>query len=173
MKAAICESDPQLWLFICFIYFIFIRPGEELRRLRVRDIRQKTIVVMGEAAKNSQTEHIMIPAALEAIIVENNLRDLPEDYYIFSKNRRPGTHLLGKNNFYKRHLIFLKSMKFDQPHDLYGYKHTGVISLFLATQNIELIRKQCRHADIATTEKYLRDLGLFINYDEINKFPAI
>jgi site-specific recombinase XerD len=171
-KALITNKEPQLWLFINFIYFAFIRPGEELRRLRVRDIRKTTINIEGENAKNNTTQHILIPTALEEIIQENNLRSYHEDHYVFSHNG-PGTELVGKNYFYTKHKKLLEKMKFDQSHDLYSWKHTGVIALFQATQNIELIRQQCRHSDIATTQKYLRDLGCFINYDEINKFPAI
>jgi integrase len=171
-KAVIIREEPQLWLFINFIYFAFIRPGEELRRLRIRDIRQNTINIAGENAKNNTTQHIQIPESLQVIIEENNLRSYPEDHYVFSHNQ-PGEKLVGKNYFYNKHKVLLKKMGFDQKHDLYSWKHTGAIALFQATQNIELIRRQCRHSDIATTQKYLRDLGCFIDYDEINKFPAI
>lgn len=171
-KAVIMREEPQLWLFITFIYYAFIRPGEELRRLRIRDLRKSTINIAGENAKNNTTQHIQIPEALQAIIEENNLRSYPEDFYVFSHGQ-PGEKLVGKNYFYNKHKVLLKKMGFDQKHDLYSWKHTGAIALFQATQNIELIRRQCRHSDIATTQKYLRDLGCFIDYDEINKFPAI
>jgi integrase len=75
---------------------------------------------------------------------------------------------------YNKHRRILKLCEFENKKiDMYSWKHTGVIALFQATQNIELIRQQCRHSDISTTQKYLRDLGLFIDYEQINKFPAI
>lgn len=173
MKGLIAEADPQLWLFINFIYYAFVRPGEELRRLRVRDVGEKSIMIGGEFAKNNTTQYVMIPAALERLIVASKIRTFPEDWYVFSHGG-PGEQLLGKNYFYVRHLKFLKLLKLDDgKHDLYAWKHTGVIALFRATQNIELIRQQCRHSDIATTQKYLRDLGCFVDYSQIDKFPEI
>jgi integrase len=59
----------------------------------------------------------------------------------------------------------------DQQYDLYGFKHTGVIALYLATRDIKLIQAQCRHKDISTTDIYLRDLGLFLDQDALDIFP--
>lgn len=172
MKELCTKKEPQLWLFINFIYYAFLRPGQELRLLRVRDIKENTILVEAENSKNNTTQHIKIPAALEVIIQEYKLRSYNEDWYVFGEGQ-PSAKLVSKNYFYRRHRALLQELDIEDGHDLYGWKHTGVIALFRATQNIELIRQQCRHSDIATTQKYLRDLGCFIDYDEINKFPSI
>lgn len=167
------NNEEQLWLFISFIYYAAIRPGEELRRLRISDIKEKTILIDGKTAKNNRSQHIMIPEPLQKIINQQNLRTYPQNYYVFSYNG-PGTTLIGKHYFYDKHVEVLKKLKLQgQNYDLYSWKHTGVIALFQATQNIELIRQHCRHSDLATTQKYLRDLGLFIDYEQINRFPEI
>lgn len=169
-----CQNEPQLWLFINFIYFCFIRPRYELRLLKIGDIKEKTILTRAENNKNNATEHIMIPAALESLIQKYKLRTYDENFYVFSENGLPGKTALGRDYMYNKHRqILAKAELLNQNYDMYGWKHTGVIALWLATQNIELIRQQCRHADIATTQKYLRDLGLFIDYDQINKFPEL
>lgn len=169
-----CKSEQQLWLFINFIYFTFIRPRYELRLLKIGDIKEKTILTRAENNKNNATEHVMIPAALEVLIKKNKLRSFDETFYVFSENGVPGLKALGRDFMYNKHrLILAKAELLNQNYDMYSWKHTGVIALWIATQNIELIRQQCRHADIATTQKYLRDLGLFIDYEQINKFPAL
>lgn len=172
-KAHCLEHDPQLWLFVNFIYYCMIRPGVELRCLRVADIQEKTILIRGVNAKNDKTQHVRIPAALEALIVEYALRQAHPEHYVFSLGG-PGPKCVGRNYFYKKNLAVLQALDIqDGAHDLYCWKHTGVIALFKRTQNIELIREQCRHADIGTTQEYLRDLGLFFDYEGVDEFPAI
>lgn len=171
-EMCISKSENQLLLFISFIYYCFLRPRYELRLLKVGDIKEKTILVKGENAKDNATEHVMIPAAFEKMIVENELRKYPEHFYVFGTDGQPGEKVVHRHFFYHKHRHILESLNLTGLKiDTYSWKHTGVIALFLATQNIELIRQQCRHSDIATTQNYLRDLGLFIDYDQINKFP--
>ncbi|MHA8104828.1 tyrosine-type recombinase/integrase [Aquirufa nivalisilvae] len=171
-KECIYRGEHQLLLFVQFIYFAFLRPRFELRLLKIEDIKEKTIRVPAENAKNNATEHVMIPSALEKIIQEAKLRDYPESYFVFGDDGLPGPIALGKEHFYNKHKAILKRINLDGHNfDTYSWKHSGAIALFQATQNIELLRQQCRHSDLATTQKYLRDLGLFIDYDQINKFP--
>jgi integrase len=59
----------------------------------------------------------------------------------------------------------------DGAYDMYSWKHTGVISLWNATQNIRLIQQHCRHSTAAQTEDYLRDLGIIVRHTQIQDFP--
>jgi len=165
-------GDEQLWLFVNFIYYGFFRPREEAQFLQVKHILKRTIVVPGEIAKNNNSEHVRIPKALEDLIQKYNLRSFPPNYYVFSSEKRPGIKRVGINYFYvrNRNVLDLANLK-DQEYDLYGWKHTGVISLYQATKDIKLIQVQCRHKDINTTDKYLRELGLFFDDDALDSFP--
>lgn len=166
------QGDSQLLLFISAIYYCSIRPRYELRLLKVSDILEKTILIRSENAKNSTSQHIIIPDQFKKIINEQKIRSYNPDYYVFGYQDQPGPEPLGRNNLYNRHRAILDTLGLHNKYlDTYSWKHTGVIALFQATQNIELVRQHCRHADIATTQKYLRDLGQFIDYTEINKFP--
>lgn len=169
-----CQHDAQLWLFCQFIYYVFVRPREELRHLKISDISEKSIVINFSRAKNRRTEHIMIPAALEAIIQKEKIREYPPHYYVFGKNGIPSETPTYYHQLYRRHANILKKCGLIGKNiDMYSWKHTGVIALWNATQNIQLIREQCRHSDLGSTMKYLRDLGLFTDYDQINKFPEL
>lgn len=169
-----CKAEQQLWLFINFMYFTFIRPRYELRLLKIGDIKEKTILTRAENNKNNATEHVMIPSSLEKLIQKHKLRSYDETFYVFSEDGVPGPKALGRDFMYNKHrLILQKAELVNQNYDMYSWKHTGVIALWMATQNIELIRQQCRHSDIATTQKYLRDLGQFVDYEQINKFPEL
>lgn len=174
MKEAKNKSYGQLYLFLSFIYYTFLRPTKEVRLLKVADIKTNTLRINSTNAKDDETEHVMIPPPLRKIIDEYEITKYPDNYYVFSNDCVPGPKPVHKKYFYYRHRIILEKFGLlDDEYDVYGWKHTGVIALWEATQNMELIRQQCRHEDIATTQKYLRDLGQFVDYDQINKFPEL
>lgn len=171
-KECIYRGEHQLLLFVSFIHYCFLRPRFELRLLKVGDIKEKTILVKAENAKDNVSEHVMIPEVLQKIIDTAEIRKYPEHFYVFGIDGAPGEIAVGRDHFYNRHRKILERLKLTgQNLDTYSWKHTGVIALFQVTQNIELVRQQCRHSDIATTQKYLRDLGQFVDYEQINKFP--
>ena len=165
-------GDEQLWLFVNFIYFGFLRPAEEAQKLQIKHILNRTIVIPGEIAKNNLTEHIRIPKGLEKLIQQYDLRSYPPGHYVFSKSGKPGPKPVGNKYMYMHNRKILELANIiDQDYDLYGWKHTGVIALYQATKDIKLIQAQCRHKDINTTDKYLRDLGLFLDEDALDRFP--
>lgn len=164
----------QLWLHINVIYYLALRNRHEARLLKIGDIGKRSVKVIAENAKNSDAEFVMIPPPLEQLIEELKLREYPPHFYVFSYNEVPGIEPVSSNYFYARHQKVLKKLDLSKKgYTLYGWKHTGAINLYLATKDIKLIQRQCRHKDILTTDKYLRDLGMFLNDDELNDFPAI
>lgn len=171
----LCETldHPQLWFFCQFIYYTFCRPNEEARKLQVGHIRSDHIILYGETSKTGHRT-VMIPAALEIVLQELRIRDFPPHYYVFSHDGQPGPSLLGRTWMYDRHTKIMKEMELTgQGYDIYGWKHTGAIALYLATKDLMLVKEQCGHSDISQTVQYLRDLGVFHYSKAIHKFPAI
>lgn len=167
-------GDEQLWLFVNFIYYGFFRPAEEAQNLQIKHILKKTIVVPGELAKNNLTEHVRIPKPLEAVIQKYDLRSYPPNFYIFTLSGKPGPKPVGNKYMYMHNRKVLELAELtDQEYDLYGWKHTGNIALYQATKDIKLVQAQNRHKDISTTDKYLRDLGLFLDEDALDLFPEL
>lgn len=163
----------DLWFFCRLIYYTFCRPNEEARKMRVGDIKDDHIIIYAETSK---TDHraVMIPAPLEKIFQERNIRNYPQHYYLFSKGNEPGEVLLGRTFFYDKHVKVLKSLNlYKQGYDVYGWKHTGAIELYKETKDLMLVKEQCGHSDVSQTVEYLRDLGVFHYSKEINRFPAI
>ncbi|MDO7873689.1 hypothetical protein Q5H93_03010 [Hymenobacter sp. ASUV-10] len=166
------RDDEQLQLFISFVYYCFIRIGSELRLLQVRDLLPGTVRVPGSRAKNDQAEHVAIPRQLEALIQQYGLRSYPADFYVFTKGRKPGPVAVGKNWFAKRHRAILAAVGLDNGnYTMYGYKHTGAINLYLATKDIELVRRHCRHTHAGITATYLRKLGALHDGGAIDAMP--
>uniref|UniRef100_UPI00036E0A9B site-specific integrase n=1 Tax=Rudanella lutea TaxID=451374 RepID=UPI00036E0A9B len=166
------EGEHQLLLFIQFMYYTFLRPRIELRLLRVADLKEQTIYVNGTNAKDNTGEHVQIPPPLERLIEGHKLRSYPPNFYVFSATGVPGPEPVGPDYFYQHHRRILERMGLkDGGYDMYSWKHTGVISLWNATQNIRLIQQQCRHSTAAQTEDYLRDLGIVVRHTQIQDFP--
>lgn len=171
-----CElaQDHQLWLFLNFIYYTLARPQSELRLLRVCDILEKTIRIDADNAKNNRTAHVLIPPPLERLIEHHQIRSYPGSYYVFTLDGTPGVKPVYEKYFYNQHRRILTLLKMtEQTYDLYGWKHTGVIALYKATKDIKLVQRQCRHSSLDQTDKYLRDLGLFLYDDQLNGLESI
>lgn len=167
-------SDPQLWLFCQFIYYLAIRPRKELRYLKIKDIGTDTVTISQHNAKSSRKDYIRIPDVLQKEIEKYQLRSYPADFYVFGAHGFPGEKPTYKNQMYRRHRAVLEKIGLlNQDIDQYSWKHTGAIALWKATQNMQLLKDHLRHTDLASTIKYLRDLGQFTDYTEVNKFPEI
>ncbi|GAB3886134.1 tyrosine-type recombinase/integrase [Spirosoma agri] len=168
------SQNTQLWLFLNFIYYTLARPQSELRLLRVCDILQKTIRIDADNAKNNRTAHVQIPPPLEKLIEQHKLRSYPGNHYVFTLEGTPGPKPVYEKYFYNQHRQILTLLKMtDQSYDLYGWKHTGVIALYKATKDVKLIQRQCRHSSLDQTDKYLRDLGLFLYEDQFDMLESI
>jgi integrase len=166
------RGDAQLQLFISFIYYCFVRIGSELRLLRVGDLLAHTVRVPGTRAKNDKAEHVAIPRQLAALIDGHALRSYPADFYVFTRGGQPGPVPVGKNWFAKRHRAVLEAVGLaGGNHSLYSYKHTGAINLYLATRDIELVRRHCRHQHAGITATYLRKLGAMHDGEQLNAMP--
>jgi integrase len=164
----------QLHLYLSCIYYCMLRPGAELRYLKVGDIKERAIYIRPETAKNRQGEFVPMPDALKSIIEHYGIKNYNIEHYVFTEHKMPGVDAVGRDYFYNKYQKILKQAGLHgQGFDIYSWKHTGVIQLWMATQDVDLIRNQCRHRDVATTMKYLRFLGLFTNYEAINKMESL
>ncbi|QJD79583.1 tyrosine-type recombinase/integrase [Spirosoma rhododendri] len=171
----VCEDLglDYLLTFNRWLYYTLMRPHEELRLLRVRDVRTHMIYVTGESAKTNDGGFVNIPLPLEELIQQQRIREYPGHYYVFTTSGEPGPVCVGPKFFYRRHQQVIEKLGMvGSGHDMYSWKHTGAIALWNATKDIELIRQQARHTDIKQTIEYLRDLGVrMVNDDKIHRFP--
>ena len=167
------NRDDQFWLFLNCIYYTFARPHEELRLVKVRHLFPRTLHINPTDSKDGDNNHKIIPAPLNALFDKLRIWEYPPSYYIFSKLGTPGPEPVGESYFYARHKKMLTYLGFPTGYDLYGWKHTGVIALYQTTKDMKLIQQQCGHSTITQTDEYLRDLGLFLDYDRLDTFPPL
>ena len=158
MKKMISECDPQLWLACQIQYYCAIRPGIELRLMKIGwiDLDNMQIRIPNVEAKNSQTEIIEIPEYLYSEFQKMNLGRYNADLYLFGKNGIPGTEALGKNTLRNRFNRFRDALGISQDKKFYSWKHTGAIDLIQNGAQPFDVMEHLRHKNFDTTEKYLK-----------------
>jgi integrase len=154
--------EPELYLLTRCIYYTFVRPAE-LMHLRWQDIdlKRSTILIAGEHSKNHKTQAVRIPPALHMDFQAIADRHQP---YVFSMHLQPGARPGNRKHASDLHLQVLRRFGLDGlGHDLYSWKHTGVCMAYKAGVDIKTLQTQLRHSDLATTDKYLRGLGVLVD----------
>lgn len=158
LRNAIKPKEPWLWLACEMLYYCAIRPGTEMRLMKVGDIdlEKKTICVRAELAKNKTTEIVVFPNELRDHMLSLNLDQYDKGLYLFGKYGNPAIVPMGKNtmrnrfNQYREHLRISKDKKF------YSWKHSGALSAIENGASIYEVKDQLRHRSIMTTEEYLK-----------------
>jgi len=98
IKRHLIVNDPQLWLFCATMYYTGLRPGKELRLLRVGDLYfdTKRILVNGEHAKNGIQQYILLPDALAVLMRDYGLHTVDPSYYVWGAKGVPVIHQRAK-----------------------------------------------------------------------------
>lgn len=176
LQETIEPMDPQLWMAICFQYYTAIRPGKELRLMKLNQINYsaKTITVKNYLAKNGRTEVVDIPDQLWEMIVNGwKLPGYNQNFFLLGKEGIPGEEHLGKNSLRCRFNTFRNELNLSKEVKFYSWKHSGAQELSISGTNIYELQKHLRHKSISTTEQYLKKrIGQRSNFIKHN-FPSI
>lgn len=188
-------------LYMKFMYYTLARPDEiRLSKIGHIDMKRRQMLMIVENAKTKIEEYVGIPDQLAKIIQESGILRYPPQYYIFSNDQvrhrevimdknlkishegridqkicAPGLQPVGVNYFPDRIRTYIKDLdlySINSHYTPYAIKHTGAIGLYRATKDIEIVKQQCRHQNLETTIKYLRDLGIFTDMDQLNKWEG-
>ncbi|MBE9465499.1 tyrosine-type recombinase/integrase [Dyadobacter sp. UP-52] len=154
--------DPELYIYIRFIYLAFIRPGE-LNAIQINDIRlqEKYILIRGAISKNGKTETVQMISSLLALISKMNLSRYDPFLYLFGSGLIPGKVITGKQVAFRRHEKVLKSLQLHKKgYTLYSWKHTGAVNAYLSGVGIKQLQMMLRHSTVQMTDIYLKSLGL-------------
>jgi len=159
LKEAVSTSDPQLWLACQIQYYCAIRPGTELRLLKIGyiDFDNSQFRIPSFDAKNNTSEIVKIPELLLKEIKAQQLDLFSEkDLYIFGKFGRPGNMPLGKNTLTNRFNRFREALGISEDKKFYSWKHTGAIQLINNGAKPYDLQGHLRHKSYTTTEIYLK-----------------
>lgn len=163
LSVAIAARDPELFLFVKFVYYCFIRP-KELRMLKVDNLLldSNQILIPGTVSKNKKSEYVAIPEAFRPDLEQ--FRGMPPNQLLFS---------VAENNMYNRHLRILKKNGFGKGYCLYSWKHTGAIQAVKSGVGVKELQIQLRHHSLDQVNEYLRQMGVWDLKNLQANFPAI
>jgi integrase len=172
----IAKRDPQLWLACQLMYYSALRPGEEIRTMRIRQFNfaTRSITVFITSAKNEQRESIRMSQFLFNELKKTYKMDsFPADWYVFSSGGMPGPTALGKNNMRMRFNRIRDDLGMPSEYKFYSWKHTGASALTATGINPFDLQHHLRHKDLNSTQKYIRKRFGESNEIITNKFPKI
>lgn len=171
LKVVMSDEAPELWLFVQFLFYCFIRPGE-LRWLRAGDILfdERRILIRGEISKNHKTEYVAIPSAFGPVL--EPIRAMPPGALIFPAKSAPDKPI-GMNTMSTRHRAILRRLGFSKEYQLYSWKHTGAVMAVKAGIGLKELQLQLRHHSLDQVNEYLRQMGVSDMSNLQNRFPEI
>lgn len=158
LKLAIATKEPYLWLACEIQYYCAIRPGTELRLLKLKDIdrSRKMITIHSTNAKNGRTQHVAVPEHVLVQMDKLGVWAYDGELYLFGSTGIPGAQPLGKNTMRNRFNRYRTQLKISPDKKFYSWKHAGAIDAAEAGMPIMQLKDHLRHESLATTEAYLR-----------------
>jgi len=156
LKEAIEKKDPQLWIACEIQYYCAVRPGTELRLMKIGwiDFDRKKFRIPVVESKSNRLDIVDIPDFLFEKIEEFKKYD--RNLYLFGKFQRPNTEAVGKNTLRNRFNRYRDDLEISKDHKFYSWKHTGAIQLIDNGAKPYDLQNHLRHKSFTTTEVYLK-----------------
>ena len=173
LSQEIPKFDEDLWFFVQFVYYCFLRPGRELRLLKVGDIllEEKKILVRSENSKNKKQQYVTIPKVFLPT-VQKHIENRKPMGYVFYRGSEDVS--VSRDYYSKLHRKCLLKLGFDtKRYKLYSWKHTGAVMAVKAKIHIKQLQIQLRHHSLDQVNQYLRQLGVEDIGDLHDHFPEI
>lgn len=169
------EKDKQLYLAAMMEYYCFIRPGTELRLMKVKDIDlvNGTIQVSTGHAKNGHKRIVTMPVQLIEICKEYGIDKADKELFIFGKHKRIEDRPLSVNMLAYRFNKIRNRLNLTKRYKFYSFKHTGATALH--NSNIVSLRQlmdQLGHSRLSATEHYIKRHAGFVNTAIREYFPS-
>lgn len=168
------KHDPQLYFAAMMEYFCFIRPGTELRLMRVRDVdlAQGIVLVIQEHAKNGHKRILTMPKQLIEICKRFGVGKANKDLFLFGRNHSFDSHPVSVNMFSYRFRLIRDRLKLPKGYKFYSFKHTG--ATMLHNSNVVSLRglmDQLGHSKLSATQHYIKGHAGTIDVAIRNLFP--
>lgn len=150
------ETDDRHYLLAVMMeYYTFIRPNE-LSYVRIQDIsvKEQRVFVPGIVSKNGHDGNVALNETILRLMIDLGVLSEPGNWYLFGKDFRPGPRRYGADTFNKRWAKVRKVLGFGDEIQFYSLKDAGIRDL-ANSAGIVTAKRQARHSDISTTNKYL------------------
>jgi len=117
-------------------------------------IEKNTIFIPDTTSKNRSDGTITLPKSVLQLMIELEVFNNPNHYYLFSDKYQPGEKFRDSKQFrdyWTNHIR--KDLKFPNTYKFYSLKDTGITDL-LRTEKTLTVRNQARHSTLLMTDIY-------------------
>jgi len=173
------KDDPWLYLAVMFEFYCALRPGKELRLLKIKDIDfdEQTVFVSKERAKSGRNRIVLIPSVFMDIIKNDyELHKYPQELFVFGiedKKYGPGQKPVGKNTMRHRFNRIREKCGMPLEYKFYSWKHTGAMAMIRNGASIFEVSTHMGHVDKASTEHYINNKFGEQNEFVKNRYPEL
>jgi len=154
------QKDPELWLAVMFEYYCALRPGHEIREMKIKDIdfTAGTVRVDRARAKNRVERIVTMPRQLlEQLRNFYRLHEYNRELYVFGRGGMPGTQHIGKNKLNYKFNKIRKRLNMPREYKFYSWKHTGAIEADECNIPIKDISNHLGHSSLSITNVYFQN----------------
>lgn len=165
------ENNPYFLLLCQFEYYTFIRP-DELTNIKLKDIllKEQKVFVKASISKNRKDGMVGLNDELIKSMIDLNIFSYHGDCYLFGPKFMP-SEKKASTKIYRSYFNKVRAeLKFPETYQFYSLKDSGIRDLANA-EGIIIARDQARHADVSTTNKYLKGEGLPV-HEETKHFEG-
>lgn len=152
------SEDPQLYLAALLQYFCFVRPGDELLTMQIKQINfsAQTIFIPKNVAKKRKERTVDLPGQLYQVMIQQGIQHFGKELFLIGPVGRPGARKIGQNTLRERFNRFRDRLGLSASYKWYSFKHTGAGKLLESGATISELMNQLGHTDIASTYRYIR-----------------
>lgn len=172
LKAYLEKNNPYFLLLCQFEYYTLIRP-DELSNIQLSDIylKEQKVFIPSSISKNRRDGMVGLNDILIKSMIDLKTFDHSSDYYLFGKDFKPSKEKSTPRTYRTYFNKVREILKFPDSYQFYSLKDTGIRDL-ANSAGIVIARDQARHADISTTNKYLKGESLPV-HEETKHFEGL
>jgi len=154
------KERKQLHLAMMTEYYSALRPGSEIRLMRVRevDLKAGVIRIPPERAKSRRKETVTMPEQLIALY-SDYLKDAKGGLFVFGKGGKPGRVPWSENTLRNQFNKYRDKLKLSKSYKMYSSKHTGITRLAESGIPVHSIMEHARHTNLSVTQAYIKRHG--------------
>lgn len=175
IKAYLLKNDLQLYYFIMYVVYEFLRPVE-IVRLKCGSINlvEKTLTV---ETKTNRKKVKKIIGPIVSHLEKINFASLPREAHLFTNTGEfvvwDAKEKTKTDHFSNRFKKVKKALGFGKDYGIYSFRHTAALDLYKTftksglthTEAVSKLMPIIGHTNEKTTEKYLRDVGALLPKD--------
>ena len=168
------DNHPNLHLCCLICYGCFLRPHQEIRKLRVYHFKNDytEIHLSGDENKGSKIRIVYVPEYVREVVkgvaecckstdsIFTKSNGVPNEYYFSTAWTRMFTEML-KLGFVEKNQT------------IYSLRHTAAVQVYNKTKDLNILQQLLGHSDMIVTLKYLRGLGAIKNEELRSVMPSL